>query len=515
MVKRSARASLLQRAEGPQGGRVTREYGYATKRVADTGAGPWKSWTTHSRHLRAIRFIETYCRSPKGEGHGKPLKLAGFQKTFLRRALADNVDIAILATPRGNGKSSLGGALAVWALFDDDATGSPQVPIVATTIGQGIRSCYGVAVSMIKAEPELLRRSLIYTGISTPRVTVPFNEGELFPVSNDPDGLLGLDPSLAIVDEIGFQPMESWDSLRMASGKRSRSLIVGVGTPGLDRDNALFHIREAVHDGEKLPGLVFREYAAPEGCPVDDKRIWRKANPAIGAGFLRESALETDLGITPEGHFRIFRLGQWVEGTDAWLGANGRAVWEALVSPWGFVEGAPTWVGIDVGLKHDSTAVVAVQRREDGRLHAVCRLWVPTSDEPVDTTDVMQHIRELADRYDLQTVGYDPRFFDVPAKMLTDEGIAMVEQPQTLERMTPAVGSLYEMIRSGGLTHDGDDAFGSQVLNATPRFNDRGFTLAKGKSRGRIDAAVALALAVDRVQRETPAEVSEPFVVFA
>jgi len=494
--------------------------GNAAKRIADTSAGPWKAWPTKPRHLRAIRFIETYCRSPKGEGHGQPVKLARFQKDFLRKALADSVDIAVLATPRGNGKSTLGGALAVWALFDDDATGSPQVPIVATTIGQGIRSCYGVAVSMIKAEPELLRRSLIYTGISTPRVTVPFNEGELFPISNDPDGLLGLDPSLAIVDEIGFQPMESWDSLRMASGKRSSSLIVGVGTPGLDRDNALFHIRTAVLDGEKLPGLVFREYAAPDGCEIHDKKVWRRANPAIGAGFLRQSALETDLGITPEGHFRIFRLGQWVDGVDSWLGASGRSIWEGLTSPWDFVEGAPTWIGIDVGLKHDSTAVVVVQRRpadddHPERFHAACRLWVPATDCPVDTTDVMQHIRELADRYDLQSVSYDPRFFDVPAKYLFDEGVPMVELPQSLERMTPAIGGLYELILKGGLTHDGDEAFSAQVLNAVQRFNDRGFTLAKGKSRGRIDAAVALALAIDRVQREVPEIPAVPLAVWA
>jgi hypothetical protein len=168
-------------------------------------------------------------------------------------ARPDRVDIAILETPRGNGKSSGGGALAVWALFDDDETGSPQVPIVATTIGQAIRSCYGVAVSMIKAEPELLRRSLIYTGIATPRVTVPFNEGELFPISNDPDGLLGLDPSLALVDEIGFQPLASLESLRLAGGKRDRSLVVGVGTPGLDRDNALYHVRSLVRDPRQLP----------------------------------------------------------------------------------------------------------------------------------------------------------------------------------------------------------------------------------------------------------------------
>jgi phage terminase large subunit-like protein len=483
---------------------ANRGYGYATKRVADLSPGPWKDWPSKSRYQRAVRFIETYCRSPKGQGHGVPLKLAPFQKRFLKRALSDGIDIAILATPRGNGKSSLGGALAVWALFDDDETGSPQVPIVATTIGQAIRSCYGVAVSMIKAEPELLRRSLIFTGISTPRVTVPFNEGELFPISNDPDGLQGLDPTVAICDEVGFQPVASWDSLRMASGKRSSSLIVGVGTPGLDRDNALFHVRELVHGGAELPGLVFDEYAAPEGCDISDRAIWRLANPAIKAGFLRVSALATDLGITPEGHFRIFRLGQWVDGVDCWLGASGRSVWEGLTSPWGFVDGAETWIGIDVGLKHDSTAVVAVQSREDGRLHAVCRLWVPTDERPVDTTDVMQHIRDLDDRYQIRTVGFDPRFFDVPAKMLEDEGLPMVEQPQSPERMTPAIGGLYELIRNGGLTHDGDEAFATQILNAVARFNDRGFTLAKGKSRGRIDAAIALALAVDRVQREEP-----------
>jgi phage terminase large subunit-like protein len=483
--------------------------GNAAKRVADTSPGPWKSWKRLSRHGRAIKFIETYCRPPKGHGFGETLKLAPFQKQFLEAALAKDVDTAVLATPRGNGKSSGGGALALWALFDDDDTGAPQVPIVATTVGQAIKSVYGVAVSMIKREPELLKRSLIYTGIGTNRVVVPFNEGELSPISNDPDGLQGLDPSLALIDEIGFQPQVSFDSLRMAQGKRPRSLILGVGTPGLDHDNALWNLRHAVRERGGLARVVFVEYAAPEGCAIDDRKAWRIANPAIAAGFLRESALETDLGIAQlqEGPFRVFRLGQWVEGVDSWLGPNGGAVWEALTSPYDFVDDAPTWVGIDVGLKRDSTAVVAVQRDSDDKLRAKCRLWLPTSDQPVDVTDVMAHIRELDEAYDVQAVSYDPRFFDVPAKMLDDERIPMVEVPQSVERMTAACGSLLELIKRGDILHDGDDAFSTQVLNAVPRFNERGFTLQKSKSRGRIDAAIALALAADRAVRpESPSE---------
>jgi phage terminase large subunit-like protein len=474
--------------------------GNASKRVADASAGPWKSWRIKSRHGRAIKFIETYCRPPKGKGHGQPLKLAKFQKEFLEDALADGVDSAVLQTPRGNGKSSGGGALATWALFDDDETGAPQVPIIATTVGQAIRSCYGVAASMIRNEPELLRRSLIFTGIGTSRVDVPANEGTMFPISNDPDGLQGLDYSLAIVDEIGFQPIESWDSLRLASGKRDRSVAIGLGTPGLDRLNALHHLRQALLEGAKPTGFVFKEFSAPEGCELDDRTAWRKANPAIAAGFLRETALANDLGITPEAHFRLFRLGQWVDGTDAWLGASGKATWEALTSPWDLVDGAPTWVGLDAGIKRDSTAVVVVQRREDGRLHAMARIWVPTPETPVDLTEAMQYIRELDDRYQIEAVSYDPRFFDVPAKMLSDEGVKMVEIPQSIERMTPAVGNLYELIQQRGLTHDGTAEFATQVLNAVPRSNDRGFILSKGKSRGRIDAAVALALAVQQAQ---------------
>ena len=476
----------------------------AAKRLADTAPGPWRAWRTHSRHARAIRFIETYCRPAKGRGHGKPLKLARFQKEFLEDALADGVDVAVLQTPRGNGKSTYGGALALWALFDDDETGAPQVPIIAMKVTQAVRSSYGAAVSMIKAEPELLSRSLIYTGIAEPRIVVPFNGGEMFPTSNNSEVLVGLDPSLAIVDEMGFQPIESWAALQLAAGKRERSLTIGIGTPGLTRDNAMHNLRSVLHEGGSMEGVVFHEHAAPEGCAIDDRKAWRKANPALRAGFLRLSAIETDLGITPEALFRIFRLGQWYDPGAAacWLGEEGRAIWEGLTSPWSFIDGAATWVGVDVALKHDTSAVVSIQRREDGRHHAVCRVFVPTPGRPVDTTDIMQYLRELDEQYQVEAISYDPRFFDVPAKLLEDEGLPMVEIPQSLERMTMAIGGLYEAIVSGAITHDGDEVFATQVLNAVARFNDRGYTLTKSKSRGHIDAVIAAALALDRVQRQ-------------
>jgi phage terminase large subunit-like protein len=126
----------------------------------------------------------------------------------------------------------------------------------------------------------------------------------------------------------------------------------------------------------------------------------------------------------------------------------------------------------------------------------------------MDPTDVMEHIRELSRAYSLQAVSYDPHFFDVPAKMLADEGLPMENVPQSPERMTPICGSLLELIKRGEIRHDGDEVLATHVLNAVPRFNERGFTLQKSKSRGHIDGVIALALAVDRAMRAEKAEES-------
>jgi len=211
-------------------------------RTTVPGPTPWDGWPQKGA-ARAIRWMETYCVPPKGYGAGKPLKLARFQKSWLRLVLKGKVSSAAMELPRGNGKSTFLAALALWRLFDADETGAPQIPVVATTLSQAIRSVYGVAVAMVEAEPELAGRALIYSGIGTQRIRTPHNGGEMFPISNDPDGLQGLDPSLAVCDEIGFMPIESWDSLLLASGKRPRSLVVWIGTPGFDRHSALWHLR--------------------------------------------------------------------------------------------------------------------------------------------------------------------------------------------------------------------------------------------------------------------------------
>ncbi len=127
------------------------------------------------------------------------------------------------------------------------------------------------------------------------------------------------------------------------------------------------------------------------------------------------------------------------------------------------------------------------------------------------TRSVMQHLRELDQEYQLIECAYDPRLFELPGVMLADEGLSMVEFPQSLERMTPAYVALYEAIVKGDISHDGDELYARQILNAIPRYNERGFMLSKHKSRGKIDASAALAMMHDRAQH--PAKPKAPAFV--
>jgi len=200
-------------------------------------------------------------------------------------------------------------------------------------------------------------------------------------------------------------------------------------------------------------------------------------------------------------HWLRFVCNRPTRDSDVWLGEDGEQLWEDTEDPFELAAGARTWIGVDIALRHDTSAVVTMQLRPDGRYHALCRIWVPTDDKPIDVTDVMQFLREQAATYDVEAVSYDPRFFDVPAKMLGDEGLPMFEVPQSVERMTAAHGSLYEAIQRRRITHDDDQVFASHVLNAVPRYSERGFMLEKSKSRSKIDGVIALSLAYDQAIR--------------
>jgi len=322
----------------------------------------------------------------------------------------------------------------------------------------------------------------------------------------------GIIPTLGLIDEPHRLPNLSL--YRTWSGKLLKrdgqlGTISTSGDPGSDFEETRARIREQADDVTRTGSfsryvgkrIVLHEWALAPGADPEDMVAVKAANPFSGI------TVET---LTEKYHSPTMTMNHWLRfvcnrptrDVECWLGPNGDAIWQSLLMPYKLRPGVPTYAGVDVALKHDTSAVVLIQKREDdGRFHAVSRIWTPTDDTPVDVTDVMHFLRQVRNDYALKAVSFDPRFFDVSAKMLDDEGLPMVEVPQSVERMTTIVGFAYTAIMGGQITHDDDEAFTRQVLNAVPRYNERAFTLAKSKSHGKIDAAIALSLAYDQALR--------------
>ena len=165
-----------------------------------------------------------------------------------------------------------------------------------------------------------------------------------------------------------------------------------------------------------------------------------------------------------------------------------------------------------MALKHDSVAVVSVQRNGDGwRAHH--QAWMPDGDT-VDVAAVEEYLRGLHRRFDVVEVAYDPAFFQRSAEALSDDGLPMVEFPQSAQRMVPACQTAYALICGGAVVHDGSPVFADQVCSAAPRATSEGWRLSKGKAKRKIDAAIALVMALDRanaLQRED----ADPFFFFS
>jgi phage terminase large subunit-like protein len=201
-------------------------------------------------------------------------------------------------------------------------------------------------------------------------------------------------------------------------------------------------------------------------------------------------------------------LNQWVRTQESWLPAG---AWERCVSELELDRELPVWVGIDMALKHDSIAVVLAQPQGD-RVVVRSRIWQP-KDEGVDVSEIEAFLREVHTTYQVTEFAFDPAYFQRSAEALVDDGLPMVEFPQTGQRMVPACGQTYELIVQGRLAHDGLPTFTDQVLSAAQRMTDTGWRLSKGKSKRKIDACIAMVMAVDRATRRQKPDEEGPMVI--
>ncbi|CAG7845782.1 hypothetical protein USB125703_02057 [Pseudoclavibacter triregionum] len=445
---------------------------------------------------RVDAFAKEFLRVPKGAGAGEPFRLRKWQLDIVKqlypmRGLRPRQ--GLLSLPRGNGKTALAAVLGAYGLFADEVEGA-QVLIVASDERQA-GHVFKAVKRMIELEPRLAEQSQIYSD----RIVVPNTASELRTLPAEPGALQGWDPTLMIVDELHVVTEPVWEAVTSAAGKRERSLTLAISTPADTPESIMWKLVEYGREGSDK-SFFFKEYAAPDGCALDDEKAWKIANPALD-DFLFRDALRATMKTTREPSFRRYRLGQWTGQSESWLPWGS---WDACADPGRVVDGERVVLAFDGSASGDSTALVGCTVGPDPHVFVV-DVWANPGDRGwrVPRAQVDQVVAAAFDRWDVLELAADPWGWRSEIESWAHRhGEKRVVEWNTAaaQRMAPATDRLYQAVMTQELTHDGNATLSAHIAHCVAKSTPMGDLVTKDKrgSPRKIDAAVAAIVAFDR-----------------
>jgi phage terminase large subunit-like protein len=466
-------------------------------------------------------FFAANLRHTKGPTAGEPFELEPWQQADIDLIYELNDDGSrrwskvLYGVPRGNGKSPIAAGVALLELARRED--SPDVFCAAGSREQA-RIVQGFAKDFVETGPLVdfmkpLRNAITYDAV----------RGSLRTLSADGHLAHGLSISAAVRDEIhawtSEKQIELYLALETAAHKRPDSFLLDITTAGFDRESLLgelvdlFMLRgEIEHDEDgfrliaRIPesGMIMIWRGAPDDADVADPEVWRRANPA---SWIRDEALARQASSVPRDVFRRLHLNQWTESES---GIVDGATWDALGTVGEIPAGAEVFAGVDIGERRDHSAITLVHRLDDGRLACASQVFEPRDDRDTLLPTVEAALRDIADRFDLRAVGYDPWQFRRSAEMLKSEGMPVAAFPQNDTHMVPASASLHDALNAGQIVPAGEQKeLRAHMLAAEVHSTARG-TWRLGKPRGRsgsektrrkVDAAIALVIALGTMEQ--------------
>jgi phage terminase large subunit-like protein len=478
----------------------------------------------------ATRFLERL-EIPEGPRAGPRVKLAPFQKQFVKGALADGVSVAALSIGRGNAKTALSAGLALGSLVGEwDRQPRREILVAARTRDQA-RIAWDFVAGFARSLPDEMQKGLIFR--RSPRLEIEY-EGDggghvVRALAADGKSALGTAPTLVIMDERGHWQADQGDALEHALlsglGKRNgKALIISTSAP----DDA--HPFSKWLD-EAQAGVYSQEHRPAPGLPADDLESLLVANPGAKHGIgasLEWLAAQARQAIARGGSslttFRLYNRNERVSGEtrDVLLTVD---EWQACETDDPPPRQGAVVIGIDLGGSASMTAA-AFYWPETGRLE--CHGTFPTRPGLLDRGQrdgVGSRYVEMSGRGELsvlgdQTVPVATWLVDVMRRVEGERVAGLImdryKQSELGEAIDKAGIRAPIVWRGFGFRDGGEDcerfrracfdgrvkakpslllrsAFSDAICLRDPANN---LKLAKARSMGRIDAASASVLAV-------------------
>jgi len=426
-----------------------------------------------------VEFIDANIRLNE---KGDPWGLAKHQRAVLKAMFKRDYTNRLYSEPKKSGKTYLGGCVLVY-----EAVTHPGVEClaVANDLEQAQNRVFQTAAQLCEKNPGLAA-SVVRTTANEIRFS---NQSVIRSIASDYRGAAGGRWRVASLDELWGFNLENmtrlYEELRPPPTEKGSYLFI-TSTAGFSGESTVL---EKLYERAMKGKHVSRYEVYVAGNMIAfwshvGRMPWHtKAYFAGEAEDLREN------------QFRRLHKNEWVSAESQFIDAD---VWDSIVDP-GYspiLSGAAVHIGVDLGVKSDSSAVVGVCYDGQKLKVAFHRIWKPVKNRAVNLDDVKAYIKEIHRHHRVQSIVMDPSQAYLLISQLMQEHIAVKEFAQTTYNTIRMGETLFSLVKNGNLIAYKSAELREHVLNAVGIETGTGVRMVKAKSTRKIDAAIAMAMAL-------------------
>jgi len=434
-----------------------------------------------------------------------------------------------IEVPRGNAKSTLSSAVALYMLAAD-REGGAEVYSLATTRDQA-RIVFGDAQTMARRSAGFRTRFGVAVGAHNMHVLATGSKFEA--LSAEGSTLDGLNIHFGCVDELHAHKTRTvYDVVETGTGKRNNSLLWVITTAGSNRAGICYEVRtfvsrllDGVFEDDSQFGII---YGLDDGDDWTSESALIKANPNWGISVQPEVLLPLQAKAmqmpSATNNFKTKHLNEWVNADTAWMDMR---AWDACADAGLDLDdfaGHPCWIGLDLASKTDIAAMVLVFRHPEiaGGFAVFGRYYLPedtvnassnsqysgwmragrltvTPGNVIDFGWIEADLIDFASRFEIQAVAFDPFQATQLSTRMLEEGLPMIEVRPTVLNFSEPMKTVEALVLQKKLIHDNDPVLTWMASNVVAHLDAKdNIYPRKERPENKIDGIVALIMAISR-----------------
>lgn len=443
----------------------------------------------------AVKFIRAL-RHPKSNLPNNAFALDRWQERIVRKIYGDTlpdgtrrVQELFLMVGRGNRKTSLMAACLMLHLCGPERRPDSTIASFANSREQSAFTFKEMA-SICRATPRI--REAVHIQDSYKKITYIKHSVVYEALSSDAKQAHGRTDVAAFWDEGHAEnKIELLEAIETGLNKSPNTLMLSASTAGVGQTGPFWakyeHARKVVDGKIKDETFLPVLFEAPADCDWRSDEWLFATNPGLEYGYpdlkkLRRYREKCEHSPAERDSYKRLHLSIYLDGAASpeW----DLAIWDENSGPVDLdaLEGRRAWLGVDLSRQTDLCVVAACIEKDDGTYalhvqsfaplegvrkradvdHAPYPQWVDEGHiiacpgDLVDFNMVEEKILEFHERFALQEVAFDRKMAREIMQRLDDQGVPVVDFPQTLMTFTPAVNAFERLFLDRKLSHGGN-----------------------------------------------------------